>query len=325
MTRASGLPPDVTGTVVTVGTFDGVHRGHQDVLARLVEQAARAGLPALVVTFDSHPLEVVRPASAPRLLTVAEEKIEVIAETGVAYLGMLPFTAALAAYPAERFVDEILRGRFRMQSLLIGYDHGFGQGRAGDVEVLRSLGAQRGFAVEVVPAVALGGGGAVSSTAIRQAVAAGDLAAAEDGLGRHYSLGARVVHGEKRGRLLGYPTINLSAPPARKLLPPEGVYAVRVATPSGEFGGMMNLGARPTFGDPAVTLEAHLFDAGGDWYDARVRVEFVARLRDTQKFDGAAALVAQLEADAAAARRALTASASRRNLPSFIRPTTPSP
>ena len=154
---------------------------------------------------------------------------------------------------------------------------------------------------------------------------AGDLAAAEDGLGRPYSLSARVVHGEKRGRLLGYPTINLSPPAARKLLPPEGVYAVRVATPSGEFGGMMNLGARPTFGDAAVSLEAHLFDAAGDWYGARVRVEFVARLRATRKFDGADALVAQLGEDAAAARRALTASAKRRNLHSFPRPTTPSP
>ena len=321
----SGLPPNVVGTVVTVGTFDGVHRGHQDVLARLVAKAQREGLPALVVTFDTHPLEVVRPGTAPPLLTVADEKIEVMAETGVDYLGMLPFTTALAVYPADRFVDDILRARFRMRSLLIGHDHGFGRGRAGDVDVLRALGAERGFEVEVVPPVALGGGGAVSSTAIRRAIAAGDLAAAEDGLGRPYSLSARVVHGEKRGRLLGYPTINLSAPAARKLLPPEGVYAVRVATPSGEFGGMMNLGARPTFGDAALSLEAHLFDAAGDWYGARVRVEFAARLRATRKFESADALVAQLGEDAAAARRALTASAKRRNLHSFPRPTTPSP
>ena len=322
---ASGLPPNVRGTVVTVGTFDGVHRGHQDVLARLVAKGEREGLPSVVVTFDTHPLEVVRPASAPPLLTVADEKIEILAESGIDYLGMLPFTAALAAYPAEQFVDEVLRARFRMRSLLIGHDHGFGRDRAGDVEVLTRLGAEQGFEVEVVPAVALGGGGAVSSTAIRQAVARGDLTAARDGLGRPYSMSARVVHGEKRGRLLGYPTINLSPPPARKLLPPSGVYAVQVATPSGEFGGMMNLGARPTFGDPAQSLEAHLFDVSGDWYDARVRVEFVARLRDTQRFDGPAALVAQLERDASAARAALTAFGGRRNLHSFSRPTTPSP
>jgi riboflavin kinase/FMN adenylyltransferase len=321
----SGLPPNVAGTVVTVGTFDGVHRGHQDVLARLVAKAAREGLPSVLVTFDVHPLEVVRPEAAPPLLTVADEKIEVIAESGVDYLALLPFTAALAAYPAEQFVNEILRARFRMRSLLIGHDHGFGRGRAGDVDVLVALGRSEGFEVEVVPAVALGGGGVVSSTAIRRAVGAGDLVAAADGLGRPYSMSARVIHGEKRGRLLGYPTLNLSPPAPRKLLPPEGVYAVRVAGPAGEFGGMMNLGARPTFDDPARTLEAHLFEASGDWYGSRVRVEFVVRLRDTTRFPSPAALVAQLERDAAGARAALTASGKRRNLNSFSRPTTSSP
>lgn len=321
----SGLPPNVTGTVITVGTFDGVHRGHWDVLERLVAKAARESLRSVVVTFTSHPLEVVRPEAAPPLLTVADEKIEVIAESGIDYLALLPFNAALAAYTAEQFVDEILRDRFRMRSLLIGHDHGFGRGRAGDVDVLRSLGGSRGFEVEVVPAVALGGGSAVSSTAIRQAIGEGDLAAAQDGLGRPYSLSSRVVHGEKRGRLLGYPTVNLTPPSPRKLLPPEGVYAVRVATPAGEFGGMMNLGSRPTFDDPTVTLEAHLFDVSGDWYGARVRVDFIARLRGTRKFDGAAALIEQLGRDADDARRALTAFAAVRNLHSLPRPTTQTP
>jgi riboflavin kinase/FMN adenylyltransferase len=322
---ASSLPPTVRGTVVTVGTFDGVHRGHQDVLARLAAKSKREGLPSVVVTFDSHPLEVVRPESAPLLLTVADEKVEVLAESGIDYLAMLPFTATLAGFSAERFVEDALQARFRMRSLLIGHDHGFGYGRAGDVAVLRTLGARDGFDVEVVPAIALGSGAVVSSTAIRDAVARGDLAAAHDGLGRPYSMSARVVHGEKRGRLLGYPTLNLSSPPPRKLLPPEGVYAVRVATPTGEYGGMMNLGARPTFDQPALSLEAHLFDAEGDWYGARVRVEFIARLRDTRRFESPAALVAQLGADAEAARAALTAFGGSRNLHSFIRPTTPSP
>ena len=322
---ASSLPPTVRGTVVTVGTFDGVHRGHQDVLARLTAKSEREGLPSVVVTFESHPLEVVRPESAPLLLTVADEKVEVLAESGIDYLAMLPFTATLAGFSAERFVEDVLRARFRMRSLLIGHDHGFGYGRAGDVAVLRTLGARDGFDVEVVPAIALGSGAVVSSTAIRDAVARGDLTAAHDGLGRPYSMSARVVHGEKRGRLLGYPTLNLSSAPARKLLPPEGVYAVRVATPTGEYGGMMNLGARPTFDQPALSLEAHLFDAEGDWYGARVRVEFVARLRDTRRFESPAALIAQLGADAEAARAALTSFGGSRNLHSFIRPTTPSP
>jgi riboflavin kinase/FMN adenylyltransferase len=322
---ASGLPPNVEGTVVTVGTFDGVHRGHQDVLARLVEKARREGLKSVVVTFDAHPLEVVRPAAAPLLLTAPDEKIEILAESGIDYLAMLPFTAALAAYPAEQFVDEVLRGRFRLRSLLIGHDHGFGRGRAGDVEVLKALGGARGFGVEVIPAVSTGGGGVISSSAIRTAVAAGDLSTAEEALGRPYSVSGRVVHGERRGRLLGFPTINLSPPPPRKLLPPDGVYAVRVATPAGEFGGMMNLGGRPTFDDTARSLEAHLFDAAADWYGARVRVEFLARLRDTRKFESADALIGQLRLDAENARRALTSSAGVRNVHSFPGSTTPSP
>jgi riboflavin kinase/FMN adenylyltransferase len=146
----------------------------------------------------------------------------------------------------------------------------------------------------------------ISSTRIRRAVADGDLTGATRALGRSYSVSGRVVRGDERGRLLGFPTINLGAPPPRKLLPPGGVYAVRVQTPFGEFGGMMNLGARPTFGDAAVSLEAHLFDADVALYGAPVKLEFVARLRETRRFAGAEALVAQLQADAAHARRALT-------------------
>ena len=321
---ASGLPPTVRETVITVGTFDGVHRGHQDVLTRLVAKAHGERRSSVLVTFDAHPLEVVRPESAPLLLTIADEKIEVLAESGIDYVALLPFTATLAAYSAEQFVDAVLRARFRMGSLLIGHDHGFGRGRAGDVEVLKALGKDRGFGVEVVPAVPLGTGEAVSSSTIRRAVAEGDLVRAADGLGRPYSVSGRVVRGEQRGRLLGYPTINLAPPSPRKLLPPIGVYAVRVATPSGEFGGMMNLGPRPTFGEAELSLEAHLFDAAGDWYGARVRVEFVARLRDTRSFDGVAALVEQLHRDADDARRALTASTVVRNLHSFPGSTTPS-
>jgi riboflavin kinase/FMN adenylyltransferase len=173
--------------------------------------------------------------------------------------------------------------------------------------VLQSLGAARGFRVEVVAPVSLGDGRPISSTAIRRAVAGGDLQRAAQSLGRTYSVGGRVVHGEKRGRLLGYPTLNVALPSPRKLLPPEGVYAVRVQTPTGAYGGMLNLGPRPTFGDDVVSIEAHLFDAEGDWYDAYVRVEFVARLRDTRRFDGVDALRLQLGRDAEHARAALDA------------------
>ncbi|HEU4631036.1 MAG TPA: bifunctional riboflavin kinase/FAD synthetase [Gemmatimonadaceae bacterium] len=311
---ASGLPPSVQGTFVTVGTFDGVHLGHQDVLGRLARRAREAGLRSLLVTFEPHPLEVLRPADAPRLLTLPHEKLEVLAEVGLDYVAVVPFTRALSALDAEAFVRRVLLARFRMRELLIGYDHRFGRGRSGDVGVLRELGARHGFGVEVVEPVRAGGERPVSSTMIRRAVAAGDLATAAAGLGRPYAVSGRVVPGEARGRTLGVRTINLEPPPARKLLPPEGVYAVRAQTPHGAYGGMMNLGPRPTFGDPRVSLEAHLFDVERDFYGAHVRLEFVARLRDTRRFSDAAALVAQLRVDEAEARRALTLVAESGNL-----------
>jgi riboflavin kinase / FMN adenylyltransferase len=302
----SGLPPDVRATVVSVGTFDGVHRGHRDVLDRLAARAAALDLRSVLVTFEPHPLEVVNPTAAPLLLTVGEEKREVLAESGIDYVAVVPFTPALARYAAEEFVTRVLRARFRMEHLLMGYDHGFGRNREGDVEVMQALGARDGFRVEVVPPVSIGDGRPISSTSIRRAIAGGDLERAAYALGRPYSLGGRVVPGAARGRGLGFPTINVAPPNPRKLLPPQGVYAVRVQTPGGSHGGMLNLGPRPTFGEQAVGIEAHLFDTSGDWYGAWVRVDFIARLRDTQKFSTAAALVEQLHRDEDDARRVLT-------------------
>jgi riboflavin kinase/FMN adenylyltransferase len=304
--QESGLPPTVHGTVVTVGTFDGVHLGHLDVIRRLVARARVLGLPSLLVSFDPHPLEIVNPAAAPLLLTTSEEKLEVLAETGVEYFALVPFTHTLASYGAEQFVDQVLRSRFRMSELLIGYDHGFGHRRTGNVQVLRQLGRERGFNVDVVEPVSLRDGQHVSSTSIRRAIAGGDLDRAREGIGRHYSISGTVVAGNSRGRRIGFATINLSAPPARKLLPPEGVYAVMVQTPRGRFGGMMNLGPKPTFGDMERSIEAHLFDADGDFYEMRVRIDFVAFLRETRRFPSAAELIQQLEKDRQSALLALT-------------------
>jgi riboflavin kinase / FMN adenylyltransferase len=303
---SSGLPPNVHATVVTVGTFDGVHRGHRDVLDRLTARANALGLRSVLVTFEPHPLDVVNPAAAPLMLTVGEEKREVLAESGIDYLAVVPFTPTLARYGAEEFVTRVLRDRFRMEHLLMGYDHGFGRNREGDVEVMQALGARDGFRVEVVAPVSIGDGRPISSTSIRRAIAGGDLERAAYALGRPYSLGGRVVPGAARGRGLGFRTINVAPPNPRKLLPPQGVYAVRVQTPGGSHGGMLNLGPRPTFGEQAIGIEAHLFDTSGDWYGAWVRVDFIARLRDTQKFATPAALIEQLRRDEDDARRVLT-------------------
>jgi riboflavin kinase/FMN adenylyltransferase len=299
------LPIPARGAVVTVGTFDGVHLGHVDLLGQLVARARDRGCPSVVVTFEPHPLEIIRPAEAPRRLTMPDEKLERLVACGVHYVVVLPFTAALAALDATAFVDDILRARYGLAELLVGHDHGFGKGRLGDAETVRRLGDARGFDVRVLEPVQGSDGVPVSSTRIRTAIGAGDLATAAAALGRPYSVSGVVVGGDRRGRMLGFPTLNVAPPSPRKLLPPDGVYAVRVQTPRGTFGGMLNLGGRPTFGDPSRRLEAHLFDTDGDWYGSRVRIDLVARLRATRAFDGAEALRAQLGRDEASARRAL--------------------
>jgi riboflavin kinase/FMN adenylyltransferase len=301
------------GSIVTVGTFDGVHLGHLHVLRRLAERGRETGMRSVLVTFHPHPLEVVNPAAAPLLLTVGDEKIEVLAEVGLDSVVVLPFTSTLQGYAPEAFVA-LLQRRVRLRELLIGHDHAFGRGRTGGVDMLRALGDRDGFGVDVLPAVNAGGS-PVSSTKIRRAVAGGDLATAAAGLGRHYAASGRVVHGDKRGRLLGFPTLNLELPSTRKLLPPVGVYAVRAQTPLGTFGGMMNLGPRPTFGDEKLGLEVHLLESAGELYGARVRVEFIAWLRETRRFENAESLVAQLRRDGDAARAALAVAPARVDSP----------
>lgn len=294
------------GTVVTVGTFDGVHRGHQAVLAEVVQRARRGDLDSVLVTFDPHPLEVVNPAAAPKLLTLPDEKRAQIAGT-VDRLVLLPFTPAVAQLDAAQFVER-LRAEHGMHELVLGYDHGFGRGRGGDADVVRRLGAERGFAVGVVPAVR-DDGQPISSTVIRAAVAHGDLGDAARWLGRAYGIRGEVVRGAGRGRSIGVPTLNLAPPDRRKLLPPDGVYAVRVALASGErYGGMMNQGPRPTFAEHERTLEVHLFDFSGELYGEMVQIEWVRRLRDVQAFPSRDALIAQLERDRQAARGSLNLS-----------------
>lgn len=304
--RELGLPAGTAGTVVTVGTFDGFHLGHQDLVARLLETSRRWNLPSVVLTFTRHPLEVVRPADAPQLLTPGVERLEALADTGVDRVVLLPFTRAVAELSAERYVREVLVGMLGVRRLLIGHDHGFGRNRSGDETTLRELGATHGFEVEVVNAVTDENGTPISSSRVRRAVAEGELSDAAAMLGTLYGATGRVVQGAGRGRKIGFRTINVVLADERKLLPPLGVYAVRVWTPDGQFGGMMNFGARPTFGVDDVGLEAHLFDASNDWYGATVRLEFVKYLREVRRFENAAALGSQLERDEQDARRALT-------------------
>jgi riboflavin kinase/FMN adenylyltransferase len=300
----------VSGSVLTVGTFDGVHRGHQAVAAEVVRRARAGARRSVLVTFDPHPLEVVNPAAAPRLLTLPDERAALLATLGADQVAVLPFTPALSRLAPEEFVRRVLRAEFGMAELVLGYDHGFGRGRAGDLATMRALGAADGFVVDVVEPVR-DDGQPISSTVIRAAVAHGRLEQAARWLGRPYAVRGTVGLGAGRGRGIGVPTINLVPPDPRKLLPPDGVYAVWVVIGSGgrgagsRYGGMMNQGPRPTFGDAARTLEVHLFDFAGDLYGETVTVAWVERLRDVRAFPSRDALVAQLERDRAAARASL--------------------
>jgi riboflavin kinase/FMN adenylyltransferase len=301
-----GFPQLAGGSVATVGTFDGVHLGHRDILRRVHERAEATRLPGVLVTFRPHPLEVVNPSAAPMLLTPGSEQFDALADSGPLLVVVLPFTLPLSRYSADAFVEELLVDRYHVRELVIGYDHGLGHGRRGDAQLLSELGMRRGFDVDIMPATLDAMGAPISSSAVRTSIAHGDLERARRSLGRHYGFRGVVVPGSQRGRDLGYPTLNIELVSARKLLPPEGVYAVRAHSARGSFGGMMNLGARPTFGELDRTLEVHLFETSGDWYGESVSVELICRLRDTTRFESIAALVSQLGQDAADARIALT-------------------
>ena len=294
-----------TPAVVTVGTFDGVHRGHLAVLEEVARRARAAGREAVLVTFEPHPLDVIRPEAAPPLLTLADERRDLFALAPVDRVVFLPFTPALRELAPERFVRDVLERDVGMAELVIGHDHGFGRGRTGDVDLLRQIGERDGFGVDIVPSVLLEDGRSISSTLIRAAVAAADLDTAWRALGRPYGMRGRVVRGAGRGRTLGVPTLNVEPPPPRKLLPADGVYAVSVLAGGARYGAMANLGPRPTFGERARGLEAHLFGVSGDWYGQSVGVEFVSRLRDTVRFASAEELVAQIGRDREAAVEAL--------------------
>lgn len=293
------------GAVVTVGTFDGVHRGHEAVLAEITRRARARGGESVVVTFDPHPLAVVNPSAVPPLLTLPPERRRLLEAAGVSRVETLPFTRELAQLEPVEFVRGVLQARWRMAELVLGHDHGFGRGRSGDVDTVRRIAASDGFAVDVVDAVK-DDGQPISSTLIRTALAHGDLALARRWLGHPYGALGTVERGAGRGRTIGVPTINLPVPDPRKLLPPDGVYAVWVTMDDGaRYGGMMNQGSRPTFGVTERGLEIHLFEFDADLYGRTVWVEWVSRLRDVRAFASREALIEQLAQDRAAARRSL--------------------
>lgn len=301
------IQPDAT-SVVTTGTFDGVHQGHQAIVRYLVDRARRVGGVPTVVTFDPHPREVLLGHQIP-LLTTLDERADLLAALGVERFVVVPFSRDLSLLEPEDYVRDVLVGRVGMREIVIGYDHRFGRKARGDRALLETLGPDLGFTVDVIPEQ-IEGDVTVSSTEIRRLLLEeGDASAAALLLGRPYRLTGTVVRGDQRGRTIGFPTANIQPAEAHKLVPRVGVYAVHARLPSGEWvEGMMNVGRRPTFEtDGATTLEAHLFGFEGDLYGRRLSVDVVSRLRDERPFDGPDALVAQLRRDRAAALSVLAA------------------
>ena len=298
------LPRDGRPAVVTIGTFDGVHRGHREVLEEIGRRASEVGGRSILVTFHPHPLRIVRPEHAPPLLTTVTEKRDILAQSGLEYVVFVPFTRTLQRYPARRFVEEILVQRLGMRELVIGYDHGFGRDREGSVDTLRQIGAELGFAVDVVNAVEVGGA-PISSSRIRRLIGEGNVSAASPLLGRPYSLEGVVVRGERKGRELGFPTANIQVGDPEKMLPREGIYAVHGWVRGQRLPGLLHLGPRPTFAGFAPTVELWLMDWSGDIYGDRVRVEFVERIRDILPFTSIDALVQAMHGDARRGREIL--------------------
>jgi riboflavin kinase / FMN adenylyltransferase len=293
------VPPDARPSAVALGTFDGVHLGHRAILGTALGRARAVGLDAVACTFDRHPMEILNPERAPLPITTVEERLALIGETGVDVVIVLAFTRELAAIEPEAFVKDVLLGRLRAREIVVGDSHRFGRAARGDARMLVDLSGRFGFQAHVVPPMAVDGA-VVSSSEIRAALQRGDVSGAARSLGRPYGITGQVTSGAGRGRTLGFPTANID--PDRPVLVARGVYRGLVTVDGGGHAAVVNVGVRPTFGETTLAVEAHLLDFAGDLYGRRVRLDFLARLRDEMRFPSIEDLKAQVARDIAAAR-----------------------
>jgi riboflavin kinase/FMN adenylyltransferase len=290
--------------VVTIGNFDGVHLGHRAILDLVRQRARELGGQAVVVTFNPHPVKVLRPEVNLPLLTTQDQKLKLLADAGLDAVVVLPFSLKFAALPAREFVRQYFCERLRAREVVVGHDYCFGRGREGNIDLLREMGAVHGFTVQVVWGVEVQGA-VVSSSLIRAMLRLGKVKEAGQLLGRPYVVTGQVVQGKGRGaKLLGVPTANILTP--NELLPASGIYAVRVSRCDAILPGVANIGTCPTFDNSELSLEVHLLDFSGDLYGEPLEVQFVARLREEQRFPSLEALAAQIHADIAVARQVLS-------------------
>jgi riboflavin kinase/FMN adenylyltransferase len=288
------------GTAVTLGVFDGVHRGHAALLGLLAAESG--GDPVGVVSFAVHPVHVLAPQVDLRLLTTLDQRLELLDAAGVSVVGLLDFDQALRRLEAPRFVEEVVVGAMRARLVVVGSDFRFGHERRGDISMLAAMGRRLGFRTVGIEPVA--SGGTISSTRIRDLVVAGAVGQATALLGRPHAVRGTVVEGDRRGRTIGFPTANLAVDP-EVALPANGVYAVRVDWLGDRYEAVANVGVRPTFGGLALVVETHLLDFDGDLYGETLDVSFIERIRDEQRFDGVDALVGQIRRDVDRARSLL--------------------
>lgn len=291
--------PKVQGAALTIGNFDGMHRGHQAVIGRLVEYARSQSIPSAVITFDPHPGSVLATYSAPayQLIITLDRKLNMLAQCGVDMVLVLKFDRAFSQVPAEDFLSQVIWAHFKPLRFIIGYDHHFGHRRQGDADFLHSRAEEYGFSVEVVEGVTVDGR-TVSSSAIRQLLLEGRCDEAEQLLGWTYEITGLIVRGAGRGAELQYPTANLEPDEPLQLLPRDGVYVVSAEIDRTVAFGMGNIGVRPTFGEQKHTIEAHFFDSPRpDLYNRRITLRFHHRLRDEQRFESALELKKQLQQD----------------------------
>ncbi|MDG5766628.1 bifunctional riboflavin kinase/FAD synthetase [Balneolales bacterium ANBcel1] len=285
--------------VVTVGTFDGVHLGHQALIRNVVGRARERKAPAVVVTFDPHPRDIIHPSTdGVRLLTTLPERSEIMRRYGIDKMVVIPFTRDFSMLSSEQFVRDYVYKRVGVDTFVIGYDHHFGRDREGSIQTLKKLGAELGFSVHVQSAQEVKHT-TVSSTVIRRLLEdQGDVDTAAEMLGRRYEMSGTIVRGDRRGRTIGFPTANLQWDDPRKVLPANGVYCVEAELDGQWLSGMMNIGKRPTFdGTPGIVPEVHLFDFDRTVYGSKMRVRFIRRIRGEKKFSGPEALVQQLKND----------------------------
>ncbi|HZZ50278.1 MAG TPA: bifunctional riboflavin kinase/FAD synthetase [Pseudonocardia sp.] len=304
----SDVPGGWGRSVITVGVFDGVHRGHQQLIGRAVAQARERDLPSVLVTFDPHPTEVIRPGHHPAQLTTLARRAELVSELGITAFCVLPFTPEIARMPADEFAHEVLVERLHAAEVLVGDNFTFGRDAQGNVALLRQLGRRFGFAVEGLELISdttdPGNGVTYSSTYIRSCIGSGEMGLAAEALGRPHRLEGVVVRGDRRGHELGFPTANL-APPAHAAVPADGVYACWFNWKNSRHQAAVSVGTNPTFSGRQRTVEAYVLDVEEDFYGHQVSLDFVERLRGMERYDSVEALVDQMNLDVERTREVL--------------------